>query len=64
MGIGASISTLLAGIVADRFGSFAAFEMLAALAALGFLAVLVAMPETRRQEEDAAISAASPDGGR
>lgn len=64
MGIGASISTLLAGIVADRFGSFAAFEMLAALATLGFLAVLVAMPETRRREEDAAISAASPDGAR
>ncbi|MFG1224041.1 hypothetical protein [Xanthobacter wiegelii] len=62
MGVGASISTLLAGIVADRFGSFAAFEMLAALAALGFLAVLVAMPETRRQEDEA-ISAASPDGG-
>lgn len=61
MGIGASISTLLAGIVADRFGSFAAFETLAALAALGFLAVLLAMPETRSKEEEA--TSAPPPGG-
>ena len=62
MGIGASISTLLAGIVADRFGSFAAFETLAVLAALGFLAVLLAMPETRGRAGEP-ISEAPPGGG-
>ncbi len=62
MGIGASISTLLAGVVADRFGSFAAFEMLAALAALGLLAVFLAMPETRGRAEGP-ISEAPPGVG-
>lgn len=47
MGIGAAISTTLAGFAADNFGSYAAFEMLAAIAGVGFLAVLLAMPETR-----------------
>ncbi|MDQ0390224.1 MFS family permease [Labrys monachus] len=47
MGIGASISTTLAGFVADDFGSYAAFRMLACIAAAGFLLVLLALPETR-----------------
>ncbi|QRG05935.1 MFS transporter [Xanthobacter dioxanivorans] len=47
MGIGASISTVLAGFAADHFGSYAAFELLAAIAGIGFLTVLLVMPETR-----------------
>lgn len=47
MGIGASISTTLTGYVADSFGSYTAFSMLAVLAAAGLLLVAVAMPETR-----------------
>jgi MFS family permease len=47
MGIGASISTTLAGYVADSFGSYSAFATLAVLAATGLLLVILAMPETR-----------------
>ena len=49
MGIGASISTTLAGFLADDFGSYTAFRTLAVIAAAGFLLVLLAMPETRPQ---------------
>jgi predicted MFS family arabinose efflux permease len=44
VGIGASLSTSLAGYTTDHFGSAAAFLGLAALAAMGFLAVLWLMP--------------------
>lgn len=47
MGIGASISTTLAGYVADSFGSYSAFATLAVLAAIGLLLVTLAMPETK-----------------
>ncbi len=47
MGLGASVSTTLSGYVADNFGSYTAFGMLAAIAGAGLLTVLVAMPETR-----------------
>jgi MFS family permease len=47
VGIGASISTMLAGYLADAFGSVAAFLFLAAVAAAGLLVVLALMPETR-----------------
>jgi hypothetical protein len=46
VGIGASISTTLAGYTADYLGIAAAFVMLAGLAAAGFFAVLAYMPET------------------
>jgi MFS family permease len=46
-GIGAALSTTLAGYLAHRFGTSAAFVGLAGTALLAFLAVLVAMPETR-----------------
>lgn len=49
MGLGASVSTTLSGYAADNFGSFTAFGMLAAIADVGLLAVLLAMPETRPQ---------------
>ena len=46
-GIGASLSTVLAGYVSDRFGSAAAFGGLAAIAAAGLVMIWLAMPETR-----------------
>ena len=52
VGIGASISTTLAGYAADQFGIAAAFVMLAGLAAAGFFAVLAYMPETAGFPED------------
>jgi MFS family permease len=46
-GIGASLSTVLAGYVSDQFGSVVAFTGLAAIAAAGLALIWVAMPETR-----------------
>jgi MFS family permease len=46
-GIGASLSTLVAGYVSDVFGSSVAFAGLAAVAALGLAIIWLAMPETR-----------------
>ena len=47
-GIGASLSTVLAGYAADRFGSSIAFMGLAAVAATGLAMIFMVMPETRR----------------
>jgi len=47
-GIGASLSTVLAGYVSDKFGSTIAFSGLAGVAAVGLALVWLAMPETRR----------------
>ena len=47
-GIGASLSTVLAGYISDRFGSSVAFAGLAAIAAAGLVVIWLAMPETRR----------------
>jgi MFS family permease len=47
-GIGASLSTVLAGYVSDLFGSGIAFLGLAAVAALGLGVIALFMPETRR----------------
>ena len=47
VGIGASLSTTLAGYVADRLGSATAFLFLASAAAAGFVLVVALMPETR-----------------
>jgi hypothetical protein len=47
-GIGASMSTVLAGYAADRFGSSIAFIGLAGVAALGLALIWFVMPETRR----------------
>jgi MFS family permease len=47
-GIGASLSTVLAGYAADRFGSSVAFMGLAAVAATGLAMIWTVMPETRR----------------
>ncbi len=47
-GIGASLSTVLAGYVSDKFGSSVAFVGLAGVAVLGFVTIILLMPETRR----------------
>ncbi len=47
VGIGAAISTTLVGYLSDHFGSYTAFATMAGIAAAGFAAVCVAMPETR-----------------
>ena len=47
VGIGAALSTTIAGYVSDRLGSPAAFAFLAAVAALGLLLAATLMPETR-----------------
>jgi MFS family permease len=52
LGIGAAISTTLAGYVSDRFGSHSAFNLLTMLAVLGFVAVAFAMPETKPLETE------------
>lgn len=48
-GIGASLSTVVAGFVADRMGSGVAFIGLSAVAALGLVVITLLMPETRRR---------------
>lgn len=52
-GIGASVSTSLAGYTTDHFGSAAAFLLLAAVAALGAAMIALVMPETRARAHTA-----------
>jgi predicted MFS family arabinose efflux permease len=52
-GLGASMSTTLAGYVSDHFGSQFAFLGLAAVAAAGLAAVWLLMPETRPERPPA-----------
>jgi MFS family permease len=47
MGLGASISTTMAGFLADHFSSYVAFIGLDIVAAIGLLTIWLAMPETR-----------------
>ena len=47
-GIGASLSTVLAGYVSDKFGSSTAFIGLAGVATVGLAMIWFVMPETRR----------------
>jgi predicted MFS family arabinose efflux permease len=49
-GVGAALSTTLAGFVVARAGYSAGFLVLAAIAAGGFLVFLLAMPETKVEE--------------
>jgi predicted MFS family arabinose efflux permease len=51
-GIGAALSTVLAGFVADRFGAPVAFVGLAGVAALGLVMIWTIMPETRRNNDE------------
>ena len=48
-GIGAALSTVLAGYVSDKFGSSVAFMGLAGVAAVGLAMIWFVMPETRRR---------------
>jgi len=50
-GIGASLSTVLAGYVSDAFGSSVAFLGLACVAGVGLAAIALIMPETRHFSE-------------
>jgi MFS family permease len=50
-GIGASISTTLSGLVAERLGPSAAFLCIAAIASLGTLMIWFLMPETKPPTE-------------
>jgi predicted MFS family arabinose efflux permease len=56
-GIGAALSTVLAGFVADRFGAPVAFVGLAGIAALGLLVIWTIMPETRRSSDEISAQA-------
>jgi MFS family permease len=47
VGIGASLSTIVAGYIADYFGTSTAFLFLAGIAAAGLILVYALMPETR-----------------
>lgn len=60
MGIGISLSNLVAGQIAEHFGYNAAFLTLAAIAATAFLVYYFFMPETRHQ--DVAASSGPADG--
>jgi MFS family permease len=48
-GIGASLSTLIAGYISDAFGSGVAFLGLAGVASLGLVMIVLIMPETRQE---------------
>jgi MFS family permease len=50
-GIGASLSTVLAGYISDKLGSATAFMSLAGVAAFGLLMIWLIMPETRPRTE-------------
>jgi MFS family permease len=49
-GVGASLSTIVAGYVSDRFGSPTAFLGLSAVAIVGLVLIALLMPETRQRE--------------
>jgi MFS family permease len=55
-GIGASLSTVLAGYISDTFGSGIAFFGLAGVAAIGLVAIALIMPETRHEPGDTAFA--------
>ncbi len=60
MGIGAALSTSIAGIMADRLGSHSAFLGLAFLGFAAFILVALIMPETRRSRVPEATGAQAP----
>jgi MFS family permease len=51
-GVGASLSTVFAGYISDKFGSSYAFLTLASIGALGLVLIALLMPETRRSAYD------------
>jgi MFS family permease len=61
-GIGATLSTAAAGIVADHFGNVVSFIGLATAGAMAVLLVWLAMPETREQADTEARTAQATPG--
>jgi MFS family permease len=59
VGLGATMSTTLAGVVAVTYGTDAAFQVLAAAGAAAVAVVVLAMPETRSAETRAPVAATS-----
>ncbi len=60
VGIGAAISTTLAGYITDKFGSHAAFNVLTALAICAVFVVALAMPETKPESAPLPLEAPKP----
>ena len=60
MGVGAALSTALAGGLADRFGNEAAFLMMAISGALAAMLAWFGLPETRHRSGGATVRAAGP----
>jgi predicted MFS family arabinose efflux permease len=52
VGVGASVSTTLAGYVSDRFGSSTAFLAMTIVSLAGLAAASFVMPETRPGEDE------------
>jgi MFS family permease len=59
-GLGASISTVLAGYITDHHGSSVAFFALAAIATVCLATAYAWMPETRRRSEENVVPFGSP----
>ena len=59
-GLGAMLSTTMAGVLADRFGEPAMFLALAGIGLLGMLLLALAMPETRPVRRRDAVKATLP----
>jgi MFS family permease len=59
-GIGATVSTTLAGVVTDAFGAPTAFIGLAAAGTAAWLTILLAMPETRPRQHGGVRAATVP----
>jgi MFS family permease len=60
VGVGASLSTLVAGYVTDQAGSSLSFAFMAGAAVTGLLLVIVLMPETKDSGEAAGATASRP----
>jgi MFS family permease len=60
VGIGASLSMILAGYISDHFGGAAAFFGLAGLAATGFVLILALLPETMQIGNGPLLQARGP----
>ncbi len=62
IGVGATLSTTLAGYVSDHFGSHTAFLVLAAIATAGLACIWGLMPETRPNDETPPVDEAPARG--
>lgn len=56
MGVGASFSSTIAGVLADHYGSRTAFSGLALIAVAALVIVVFGMPETRQRSQTAAAT--------